>query len=86
MIAPARQRSSAPVKIDTEYTAAPSTVAPAIVEEQQQPAAKDTDTDSVHKDILSAIYSAGNDQQKGVTARDAAAANLDKWVLLGCLL
>ncbi len=37
--------------------------------------------DTTHKDILSAIYGAGPEQQKGVTAKEAAAANLDRCAL-----
>ncbi|CAL8468472.1 g8012 [Coccomyxa elongata] len=76
--APARKRSNFPSQVDTDETAVATT-------KDDPPAASERDStavgkieDTTHKDILSAIYGAGPEQQKGVTAKEAAAANLDR--------
>ena len=80
--APARKRSNFPSQADSDETAVATTKAIPLVAPEQESTAVGKTEDSMHNDILSTIYGAGPEQDKGVTAKEAAAANLDRCALL----
>ncbi len=74
--APARKRSNFPSQADSDFLVAAATedIAPPAPEQ----VSSEKKAHGAHQDILSAIYGNASDEQKGGSAKEAAAANLDK--------
>lgn len=82
-MAPARKRSNYPSQVDSVFTAAAATAAnDSPSKPSEQLPTEEKPLPSAHQDILSAIYGNASDEHKGVTAKDAAAANLDKCAIV----
>lgn len=82
-MAPARKRSNYPSQVDSVFTAAAATTAnDSPSKPSEQLPTEEKPLPSAHQDILSAIYGNASDEHKGVTAKDAAAANLDKCAIV----